>query len=299
LHIDDNLQLLETPIEKVKLRDYLHEKPASDQQFAIFRRMYMYDKSDLNPVIESEDKSENYWIKQKITYNAAYGNERIIAYLFLPKSFKPPFQTVVYFPGSSALNMLSSKSLLGLMNIDFIIKNGRAVLYPVYKGTYERQYEMSGKTNNDISDREHLIQWYKDLARSIDYLETRSDIDTSKIAYFGFSWGGRVGPIMIVLENRIKTSVLYVAGLAYTGPYPEIDPFNYVNRVKIPTLMLNGKFDADFPYETSQKPLYEMLGSSKENKHQFLYESGHFVPRNELIKETLDWLDKYLGQVKQ
>jgi formylglycine-generating enzyme required for sulfatase activity/dienelactone hydrolase len=298
LHSDENIRILQTPIEKVKLRDYLHEKPVSDQQFEIFRRMYIYDRSALNPVIESEDNSEVYWTKQKITYNAAYGGERIIAYLFLPKSFSPPFQTVVYFPGSSTLNMLSSKSLLGMMNIDFMIKNGRAVLYPVFKGTYERQFELSGTTNMYIADREHTIQWFKDLARSVDYLETRPDIDTSRIAYFGFSWGGRLGPIMTVLENRIKVSVLYVAGLRYTGPYPEIDPFNYVNRVQIPTLMLNGKYDADFPYETSQKPLYELLGTPKENKHQFLYESGHFVPRNELIKETLDWLDKYLGEVK-
>ena len=102
-----------------------------------------------------------------------------------------------------------------------------------------------------------------------------------------------------VLEDRIKVSVLYVAGLKYSGPFPEVDPFNYVSRVKIPTLMLNGKYDADFPYETSQKPLYELLGTKEQNKHQFIYESGHFVPRNELIKETLDWLDKYLGPVKQ
>jgi hypothetical protein len=62
--------------------------------------------------------------------------------------------------------------------------------------------------------------------------------------------------------------------------------------------MLNGKFDASFPYETSQKPLFELLGTSPENKRIFTYESGHFVPRDELIKETLNWLDKYLGPVK-
>ena len=63
--------------------------------------------------------------------------------------------------------------------------------------------------------------------------------------------------------------------------------------------MLNGKYDADFPYDTSQKPLFELLWTSPEKKHQFLYETGHFVPRNELIKETLNWLDKYFGPVNQ
>jgi serine/threonine protein kinase len=29
-----------------------------------------------------------------------------------------------------------------------------------------------------------------------------------------------------------------------------------------------------------------------------LYDTDHFIPKTELIKETLDWLDKYLGPVK-
>jgi dienelactone hydrolase len=298
LHLDENLVILQSPIRKPQVRDYMHEKPVSDQQFEILKRMYVYDKSDLNPIIESKENNDLSWEKQKITFNAPYGNERIIVYLFLPKTFKPPYQVVVYFPGSSALNMLSSTTLLGMMNIDYILKNGRAVIYPVYKGTYERRYEASLQGDDDIGTREHTIQWYKDLARSIDYLETRPDIDTSKIAYFGFSWGGHIGPIMTVLEKRFKTSILYVAGLRSNTNFPEIDPFSFVHRVKIPTLMLNGKYDADFPFDTSQKPLFELLGTSPEEKRQFIYETGHFVPRNELIKETLNWLDKYLGPVK-
>jgi len=38
-----------------------------------------------------------------------------------------------------------------------------------------------------------------------------------------------------------------------------------------------------------------LLGA-KQKKH-LLYESGHVVPRNELIKETLNWLDEYAGPV--
>jgi hypothetical protein len=30
-----------------------------------------------------------------------------------------------------------------------------------------------------------------------------------------------------------------------------------------------------------------------------LYETDHFVPKSEIIKETLNWLDKYFGPVKK
>ena len=40
---------------------------------------------------------------------------------------------------------------------------------------------------------EWLIRWTKDFSRSIDYLETRKDIDTTKLGFYGQSWGGDIG----------------------------------------------------------------------------------------------------------
>ena len=78
---------------------------------------------------------------------------------------------------------------------------------------------------------------------------------------------------------------------------PEVSPINYVTRVKIPTLMLNGKFDTHRPEKTIQ-PMYDLLGTPAPDKQLRLYETDHLPPRNELIKETLAWLDRYLGPVK-
>jgi dienelactone hydrolase len=138
----------------------------------------------------------------------------------------------------------------------------------------------------------------KDLARSIDYLETRADIDSDKLAYYGVSWGGAMGAVIPAVEKRLKASVLYVAGLDFQKPSPEVDAINYVTRVTCPVLMLNGRHDHFFPVESSQKPMFELLGTSREDKRYVLYETGHFVPRNQLIKEALAWLDRYLGPVK-
>ena len=103
---------------------------------------------------------------------------------------------------------------------------------------------------------------------------------------------------MLAVENRFKAAILNVGGLP-TGPasLPEVDEFNFVPRIKIPILMLNGKYDHWFPYETSQKPFYELLGTPDEHKKHYVYETWHMVPRDQMIKETLAWLDKYLGPV--
>jgi len=62
--------------------------------------------------------------------------------------------------------------------------------------------------------------------------------------------------------------------------------------------MLNGKHDMFFPVETSQKPMFDLLGTPAADKKRIVYEVGHLVPRIEFTKETLSWFDMYLGPVK-
>ena len=68
--------------------------------------------------------------------------------------------------------------------------------------------------------------------------------------------------------------------------------------MKTPVLMLSGKYDTLFPYETSIKPMYDLLGTPPEYKELKLYETDHIPPMNEFIKEILAWLDNYFGPVK-
>jgi pimeloyl-ACP methyl ester carboxylesterase len=140
-----------------------------------------------------------------------------------------------------------------------------------------------------------VIAWAKDMRRTIDYLATRPDMDTTKLAYFGWSWGGYLGGIMPAVEPRFKAVVLLVAGLEVQRAQPEADPINFLPRIRIPVLMLNGEYDHYFPVETSQRPMFRLLGTPPDRKRQVISPGGHFVPRTQLVKETLDWLDRYLG----
>ena len=135
----------------------------------------------------------------------------------------------------------------------------------------------------------------------LDYLETRKEIDTSKIGYFGDSLGGVQGAILPALENRIKVAVLHSGGLQLTVRYqPEADPFNFVRHVRIPVLMLNGRYDGSFPVDSSQRPLFQFLGTSANYKKHLIYEAGHGdLPRASLVRESLNWLDQYLGPVRR
>ena len=288
-----------------KVRYYENQEPVSDKIFRIYKEQFSYDKTDLDSRIDSRDESPREWIHETVTFNAAYGNERIIAHLFLPKNSTPPFQTVIYFPGGATRDFNSSKDLENYDEfrnfVSFFMKNGRAVLFPVLKGTFERRENGLGPELLDQGKlhkfSEYRIQLVKDYKRCIDYLDTRSDIDTNKLAYYGMSWGAIYGQIIPAIEHRLKVIVLISGGFVDRG-LPEVNAINYITHVKIPTLMLNGKYDMVLPYDKAIKPAFKLLGTPEKDKELKLYETDHIPPKKEFIKETLAWLDRYLGRVK-
>jgi len=275
-------------------RDFSKETPVEDKIFEIFKNQFLYDKTDLNDKIEKTDSSNKDWIIEKITFNAAYGKDRIIAYLFSPRNASPPYQTLMYWPGVNATFEDSLIKSDWKWSIDFILKSGRAVMYPVYYRTFERKDGPRPTGGHQLSD--WWIKDCKDFSRSIDNLETRSDIDTNKLGFYGTSWGGSMGWIPSI-EDRLKVNILIVGG--FNGLLlPEVHAINYVSRVKIPTLMLNGRYDYRYNLDINVKPFFNLLGTPPEHKELKIYETDHYVPRSEMIKEVLAWCDKYLGPVK-
>ena len=100
------------------------------------------------------------------------------------------------------------------------------------------------------------------------------------------------------MEGRLKVLVLAASGFYFTKAFPEVDHINFVSRVTAPVLVINGRSDYFCPVETCLKPFYRLLGTPEKDRRLVITDSGHVPPRNELIKETLDWLDRYLGPVQ-
>ncbi|MBL7871668.1 MAG: SUMF1/EgtB/PvdO family nonheme iron enzyme [Cyclobacteriaceae bacterium] len=279
-------------------RNYRKEKPVDDKTFEIIKRQYAYDLKPLNDSVQLLASKELATV-EKITFDAAYNNERMQAYLYLPKNATPPFQPILFFPGSNEIYSRKYNDAIVSIRLDFILKSGRAVVVPIYKGTNER----SDALKSDLQDetvfyKDHVIMWRKDIGRTIDYLETRKDIQADKVGYLGWSWGGFMGGIMPAVEKRIKAVVLNVGGMEMQKALPEADQINFLPRITQPVLMLNGKYDMFFPVETSQKPMFDLLGTPPKDKKIFIYESGHLVPRTDFVREALLWYDQYLGPVK-
>ena len=280
-------------------------KPVSDSEFAALQRFYSYDRTPLDAKVERTEDSEH-WRRQRVTFAAAYDGERVVANILLPKNVRPPYQAVVWFPGSYALELKSSEHDLPFsMYFDFVARSGRALVYPVYSGTYERRRAAPARTAGRAAPptanqtRDRVVRWAKDFSRTLDYLESRDDFDVSRTAYYGYSMGAAAVAThprdRAPHQNRHPSHRRPATAAAVA---PEIDPVNFLPRVTLPVLMLGGKYDFVFPVETAQKPLFELFATPADRKRFVIFENaGHVPPRIEVIREVLDWLDRYLGPV--
>jgi len=269
--------------------------PLSKEVFQAKKAMYSYAPIPLDPVIESENAGGRGWIRETVSINAAYNKERLILHIDLPTTGKPPYKAVIYFPGGNATRQAAFARNPMWEPWDAIPKSGRAFITPIYSGTFER-----GGGSSDWAYKSFGIwfsEWVQDLGRTIDYLESREDINTKDIALLGLSLGGLFGPAFSVYEDRIKVLILIAGGIYFSKARPKPRAFT-APLATAPILMLNGKYDYIFPVETHQKPMFELIGTPPEHKRHVLYECGHVpLPRVPMLKEIMAWLDKYQGPV--
>ena len=286
------------PVQRIA-RDFTKYRPVGDAVFQAYKLRYAYPKTALDATSAGVVRETADWREEKVTLDTGYGGERMSTYLFLPKRVKPQYQTVLFFPSARVLFLPPDSSELGDVNyFDYVIESGRAVMYPVYNGTYERQRVRQLPANGGETER--TVEWYKDAARSLDYLETRPDIDHSRMGYLGVSMGSAYGVIYAtLLQDRLKAAMFLDGGYFLEKVPAGMDQADFAPRLRMPVLMVNGRYDYTFPVETAQDPLFRMLGTAAADKRHVLLDTPHDVTqqRPELVQVVLEWLDKYLGRV--
>ncbi len=280
-------------------RDAVQAVPVDDATFRGYLALYDYDRTPLNAQVTARDSSPTDWTREDVSFDLPDGKGRMSAVLFLPRRANPPYQTLIVWPASDAF-VLRDTRRISLTNVHFFIRSGRAVVFPIYEHTYGRGSSIGGDLPvATIEHRDQVRRWTIEMRRSIDYALSRPDIDTTRLAYSGTSWGGRNAPVALAIEPRIRTAVLNVPGIHANPLRPEEDPVNFLPRVRIPVLMLSGRYDSNFPYESSQLPFYRLLGSPAGLKKHVLFDGGHFLPWAMAITESTRWLDQQFGPVNR
>ena len=72
-----------------------------------------------------------------------------------------------------------------------------------------------------VRDSVEQVQTIADFRRLVDILSSRPDVDTTRLAYVGISYGGAMGAVLAGVEPRIAAYVLAVGDLGFVAHFRE------------------------------------------------------------------------------
>ena len=187
--------------------------------------------------------------------------------------------------------------------LNMILRSGRAVVWPVWYGSYQRWINIEGLPLEMMPQAilEEHREWNRDAGLTLDYLESRKDL-TGNVGYLGVSLGAAWNWKSLYFQPRLSAAVMLAGGLQVvpTGiAFPSsAHPIHYLPRITTPVLMLNGTADTLVPVENAETA-YKLLGTPEDEKRLVLYPSGHWpLPRNQMRREILQFLDEHLGTTR-
>lgn len=275
--------------------------PVSDDVYAAYTEQFTYRPGALDATAPQTLETTDDWTKQRVTIATGYG-ERMDLILFVPKRFRPPYAALVYFPSIDAMLFKSSSATIvpghpSAGPLDFVVKSGRVLVQPIYQGTYERMIAPIAFDNPREMQR-RWQDWRWDIGRTLDYLETRADVDSTRIGYVGVSFGATFPLHLLALERRFRAALMISGGIFSRPLPPPLEPVNYAARITLPVLMINGRYDY---LETPdlQSALFDAFATPLDEKRRVLVDSGHLMARAALLHESLPWLDEHFGSTQR
>lgn len=282
-----------------------------------FTFIYASDTSENLPVSEYYGYDKAIPLKDSITllkdttdhtlFHVSYysvHDKKVTGLLSLPKISTSPLPVIILMHG---LGDNKSVDYVSYGN-ELFLKNGYAVLRIDFSQHGERKndvYDFNLTGNYKHWSRDIISQTVFDLRRAVDFIETRKELDTQRIGYYGISLGGITGTVFCGVESRIKVPIVALAGGQLNLLYEKkalskeakdfvsiIEPLNFVKQIAPrPFLMLNAKNDEIVP------PLMSTLlfKGAKEPKEIIWYDAKHRdAPLDIIFGDGLNWFKKYL-----
>lgn len=266
-------------------------------------KYYEYDKAiPLKDSLSVANETAEHTL-YNLTYNSVH-DERVTALLTIPKNATAPLPVIILMHGlgdHKAVDYVEYGNAL-------LLKNGYAVLRLDFNEHGERkgdEYKFDFTGEYKYWTRNVVSQTVFDLRRAVDFIETRKELDASRIGYYGISLGGITGTVFCGVEDRIKVPVVALAGgqmnlmfkdkamtdeaKDFVGP---IEPINFVKQISPrPFLMLNAKND-EVVAPAMSKLLFEAANNPKEI---IWYDAKHRDgPLDVIYGDGIKWFKKHL-----
>ncbi len=269
----------------------------------------------LNAKVESlEDEPDH--IRKLVSFNSE-GDDRIRAYLLLPKGIREGERrpAVVVFHPTTKETLREPVGLGKRLEMALalqLVRRGYITLSPecfIMKdaGPLSQARELARRRPGWTG----MGKMTFDASRCVDYLETLSQVDRSRIACIGHSLGAKEVLYAMAFEPRYQVGVFNEGGIGlrmsnWTDPWylteamkkhiPEMEHHQLLSLIAPrPFLILGGDSadgDASWPFVKEAREVYELLGA-KDRIGLYNHKAKHAFP-DEARQLAYRWLDRWL-----
>ena len=188
-----------------------------------------------------------------------------------------------------------------------------------YPWTRPAEFRRIFRYEDPQKDLDTARQAIVDLRRAIDYLATRPDVDASRIAYIGHSYGAQWGAILSAVDKRMKTCILMGGAAsqadmwernkepemvqlrqqfpaekrhAYLDVFSQLDGIRYVSHAApVAVYFQFARFDRYF----DEQSMNSYFAAASEPKQISWYPTGHDLNDPAAWVDRARWLEKHIG----
>ena len=285
------------PIIKLS-RDYSNAQPVDDEVFSAL--VSQFKPRDSNLQTQAETPLTQIQNTQVVKESIATGyGERMNVVTISPEqqatSIKP---SIIYFPGLDNLMGTNSaeEALESIWDVlGFIVSEcGCKIVAPSFSGVYER-FDYGAVPPKEVYRQvrmDRIRKWVQETHQVINYLNETDKAGKNQIAFLGVSYGAINTMPILALTEQLKGAILMSGNLPNFYESSFADAMNYLPRIDMPVLMLNGKYDTIVSSEEALlEKRMEFLGTPDKDKTQIIYEAGHVqFPKHLFEKDVADWL---------
>jgi len=245
-----------------------------------------------------------------VHYHSADGLE-IPGFLYLPVKISPAkLPALVWLHGGlggATLNEFNPA-------IQYFVANGFVVLAPNYRTS--TGFGPALADLKSVNSGERIVE---DIAASVDYLRTLETVDSSKLALYGFSFGGWVTLRTLTARPHLFAAAIDLSGLADLRKYYKLapsllssimdgppeqrperyhveSPIDFINSISTPLLVICGKADLIFSQSTALVSALKHAGKDYEfvpyPGEGHLFENAAW---QDSLERMLDFLQTRLG----
>jgi len=275
------------------------------------KRIALTNNQDKQPQLRSIKKElVNYFRADSLKLNGS---------LYLPPDYEPgkKYPLVIWAYPREFTDAALAGQVSGTAN-NYLRFGGWSPLYLTLLGYVVLDNASMPVVGNVKERNDNFITQIVDNAKAaIDYLDKRGIIDPNKVAVGGHSYGAFMTAVLLAESNLFK------AGIAQSGAYNRtltpfgfqsekrsywqakefynrVSPFNNVEKLKSPLLLIHGEKDSNpgtYPIQ-SERMYAAIKGNGGTARLVILPYEDHGYEAKESVKqmiaETVEWLDKYL-----